>query len=188
MAGKVRAQMVDGAAQLLARRGLHATSFSEVLGLTGAPRGSLYHHFPEGKEQLIGAAVDRAGAYLLDLLEHKAGAGAEAITELFLQIWREVLSRSKMQAGCAVLAVTVAADSPKLLNHAAAVFRAWRTRLAELLENGGLSRAKAAPFAATLIAASEGAVVLARAEQSMEPFELVSAQLLSQVRAMVRRR
>jgi TetR/AcrR family transcriptional regulator, lmrAB and yxaGH operons repressor len=185
MAGKVRAQMVEGAVQILARKGLQAASFSEVIGLTGAPRGSLYHHFPEGKNELIGAAVDLAGARALELLRQKAGAGAVEITEYFLHIWRVILSRSKLQAGCAVLAVTVAADSPELLNHAASAFRSWRVLIAELLEQGGLSGRRAARFAATLVAASEGAVVLARAEQSMEPFELVSEELLAQVRSLL---
>jgi len=185
MAGKVRAKMVEGAAQILARRGLQRASFSEVIGLTGAPRGSLYHHFPEGKNELVGAAVDLAGARALELLRQKAGAGAVEITEYFLHIWREILSRSKLQAGCAVLAVTVAAESPELLSHAAAAFRSWRALIAELLERGGLERRHAARFAATLVAASEGAVVLARAEQSMEPFELVSEQLLDQIRRML---
>src|SRR5262249_36008540 len=84
-------------------------------------------------------------------------------------------------AGCAVLAVTVAADSEDLLQRAGAVFRAWRGRLAELLEQGGLAPQAARQFAATLVAASEGAVVLSRGEQSMEPFDLVAEQLLDQV-------
>jgi hypothetical protein len=61
------------------------------------------------------------------------------------------------------------------------VFRTWRQRLAELLKEGGLEEQDAARFAAILIAATEGAVVLSRAELSMEPFELVAEQLLSQV-------
>jgi hypothetical protein len=64
--------------------------------------------------------------------------------------------------------VTVATDSPELLDRAAGIFRAWRGRLAELLEQGGLAAPDAARFAATLVAASEGAVVLSRAEQSMD--------------------
>ncbi|MGH2514126.1 MAG: TetR/AcrR family transcriptional regulator, partial [Ktedonobacterales bacterium] len=73
-----------------------------------------------------------------------------------------------------------------LLQHAGAVFRAWRGQLAELFEHGGLSAKDAAQFAATLVAASEGAVVLSRAEQSLEPFDLVAEQLLEQVRKMAK--
>jgi AcrR family transcriptional regulator len=180
MAGDTRARMVAGAARLLAERGLQETSFSEVLDLTGAPRGSIYHHFPEGKDQLIASAIDLAGAHAIALIDRSAGTSAEEVTAHFLGMWREVLVRSHYTAGCSVLAVTIATDSSDLLDHAAKVFRGWRLRLAELLSAGGLTDADAARFAAVLIAGTEGAVVLSRAEQSMEPFELVADLLSSQ--------
>lgn len=181
-----RERMIEGALLLLAQRGLQATSFSEVLELTGAPRGSIYHHFPLGKDQLISAAVDLAGAQALTVLENLGGASAEEITAGYLGLWRELLSRSQFGTGCAVLAVTVATDSRDLLQHAGAAFRAWRGKLAELLEQGGLPESEAMRFAATLVAACEGAVVLSRAEQRMEPFDLIAESLLEQVRTLVR--
>jgi TetR/AcrR family transcriptional repressor of lmrAB and yxaGH operons len=184
MARGVRERMVASAVDLLARRGLQATSFSEVLEHSGAPRGSVYHHFPDGKEQLIGSALDAAGGRAIELLGQKAGGSAEEITAWFLHIWREVLIRGKFEARCDVLAVAVAADSPELLGQTARVFRTWRRRLAELLEQGGLRAVDAQRFAAVLVASSEGAVVLARAELSLEPFDLVAEQLVHQVRAL----
>jgi TetR/AcrR family transcriptional repressor of lmrAB and yxaGH operons len=180
----VRARMVASAADLLARRGLQATSLSEVLEQSGAPRGSVYHHFPDGKNQLSASALDLAGDRAIELLDRKAGAPANEVAAWFLHIWREVLIRSNFDAGCAVLAVTVAADSPELRDHAAGIFRTWRHRLAELLEQGGLDSRDAARFAATLIASSEGAVALSRAERSVEPFDLVAEQLLEQARGL----
>lgn len=176
--------MVEGAAKLLAQRGLQATSFSEVLASTGAPRGSVYHHFPEGKDQLVEAALDLAGAQMRGFLDRIAGGTAEEITEHFLRLWRTILTTSGFASGCAVLAVTVAAESADLLAHAGTVFRSWRTRLAELLEQGGLAAPAAAAFATTLIAACEGAVVLCRAERSTEPLDQVAGQLGAHVRAM----
>ena len=184
MAKGVRERMVASAVSLLARRGLQSTSFSEVLEDSGAPRGSVYHHFPGGKDQMIGSALDVAGDRAIELLDRKAGAPAEEIATWFLHIWREVLIRGKFEAGCAVLAVAVAAGSPELLDQTARVFRTWRQRLAELLVQGGLQAADAARFAAVLVASSEGAVVLARAEQSLEPFDLVAEQLVDQVRTL----
>jgi TetR/AcrR family transcriptional repressor of lmrAB and yxaGH operons len=181
MATDTRAKMVAGAARLLAQRGLQETSFSEVLELTGAPRGSIYHHFPDGKDQLIASAVDVAGAHAIALIDRSDGKTAAEVTTYFIGMWREVLVRSNYTAGCSVLAVTIATDSPDLLAHAATVFRNWRMRLAELLQHGGLDDADAARFAAILIASTEGAVVLSRAEQSMEPFELVADQLVQQI-------
>jgi AcrR family transcriptional regulator len=186
MARGMRERMVASAVDLLARRGLQSTSFSEVLERSGAPRGSIYHHFPDGKDQMVGAALDAAGGRAIELLDRKAGAPAEEVATWFLHIWREVLIRGRFEAGCAVLAVAVAADSPELLEQTARVFRTWRGRLAELLEQGGLRADDAQRFAALLVASSEGAVVLARAEQSLEPFDLVADQLLDQVRALAR--
>lgn len=184
MAGDVRGRMVEGAAILLAKQGLQATSFTEVLKAAGAPRGSIYHHFPDGKDQLVAAALDLAAARMLAGLDRLTGASVEEITAYLLRVWRAVLTRSNLEAGCAVVAVTVAADSPALLDQAAGVFRAWRRRLAELLEQAGLAPEVAARFAAALVAATEGAVVLSRAEQSLEPFELVGEQLLEEARRL----
>ncbi len=186
MAGKVRDQMVEGAMALLGRRGLQATSFSEVLAATGAPRGSLYHHFPGGKDQLVAAAVDLAGEQLAGAMASVSGAPPDAVVERFLAIWRAVLTRSNCESGCAVLAVTVASDSAELLSHATAVFRAWREMLSALLQEGGVPAAQARSFAMVLIASAEGAVVLSRADQSMEAFEAVAAQLSAQAKGLKR--
>src|ERR1700680_548024 len=150
--------MIEGAVKLLALHGLQATSFSEVLEMTGAPRGSIYHHFPEGKDQLIAAAVALAGSRALEPLDPPGGrAPPEAVATFFLGMWRRLLSNTHFDAGCAVLAVTIATDSRELLDHAGDVFRSWRGRLAELFQQGGLAPGDAQQLAATLVAASEGA-------------------------------
>ncbi|WP_448059072.1 TetR/AcrR family transcriptional regulator [Cellulomonas hominis] len=186
MTGEVRQRMVEGAARLLAERGLQGTSFTEVLQLTGAPRGSIYHHFPHGKDQLVGAALGLAGERALAGLDGPADATAEQVATQFLDLWRALLTRAHFEVGCAVLAVTVAAPDPALLEQAATVFRTWREGLARRFEHAGLEHRVAAALATTLVAASEGAVVLSRAERSTEPFDLVAQQMLDQVRAASR--
>ena len=174
-----RRKMIESAVTLLAVRGLQRTSFSDVLERSGAPRGSIYHHFPEGKDQLVDAAIELAGDRALGVLDAVDGAPPIEVTRYFLDLWRQVLVRSNLRAGCAVLAVTVATDSPDLLDHAAAIFRAWRGRLAELYERGGIDPSAAIRLATTVVAASEGAVVISRAERRLEPFELVVEELLA---------
>ncbi len=173
-----RRNMIEGAVTLLALQGLEGTAFSDVLERSGAPRGSIYHHFPNGKDQLVRAAIELAGERALGVLDQLHGSPPKAVTEAFLDFWRAVLVRSNLRAGCAVLAVTVATDSPDLLDQSASVFRAWRGRITELLVEGGMEGDAAARLAATLVAASEGAVVISRAERSLQPFELVAAELL----------
>jgi TetR/AcrR family transcriptional repressor of lmrAB and yxaGH operons len=181
VAGEVRARMVDGAIALLASRGLEGTSFSEVLELTGTPRGSIYHHFPGGKDELVGAAVDGALHRVLDLMEVKAGASAVEVTEFFLSAWRATLTSSDFSAGCALVAVAVATESPALRRKTAAAFITWRDQLARLLEQGGLGRVKAEQHAALLLAGSEGAVVISRATGDLSAFDSAAAALVEGV-------
>jgi TetR/AcrR family transcriptional regulator, lmrAB and yxaGH operons repressor len=188
MARSVREQMVDSAIILLATRGLDGTSFSEVLGASGAPRGSIYHHFPGGKDELIAAAIEVAGGRAVALLRGLEGRSPEEIVDGFFAMWRAVLERSRFSAGCSVLAVTVAGssgssgDAGGLLGAAGRVFRSWQSALTEVLAAGGVPAAAAEPFATLLIAASEGAVALSRAEQSYEPFDAVHQVLREQAR------
>lgn len=177
MAADTRKKMVAGAVRLLAERGLQETSFSEVLALTGAPRGSIYHHFPGGKDELVGVAIDAAGDHSIALMASFEGLNVVEVTARFVEMWRGVLVQSNFAAGCSVLAVTISTDSVDLLDRASAIFRNWRHRLAEVLTTAGLTQGDASRFAALLIAATEGGVVMSRAERSLDPFELVAADL-----------
>lgn len=180
--------MIERTAVLLAKKGLQGTSFSEVLEASGAPRGSLYHHFPNGKDELVLAALGVAGRQAMTVLDQLTGRSAPEVAAAFIALWRAVLDKSRFSAGCAVAAVTVAADSPALLEQAAKVFREWHSRLAELLAAGGIEAGRALSLSATLIAACEGAVVLARAEMSFEPFDLIAAEQLAAIRGASKRR
>src|SRR5580658_1000041 len=122
--GAVRARMVEGAVRLLATRGVEGTSFAEVLEATGSPRGSVYYHFPGGKPELLHAALDLAGEHGLAAMEATRGEPAVTVVERFLSLWRQLLEYSNLTAGCAVVAVTVAAGDDGLIDHAGAVFRA----------------------------------------------------------------
>jgi TetR/AcrR family transcriptional repressor of lmrAB and yxaGH operons len=188
LAGNIKQTMIERTAVLLAKKGLQGASFSEILQASGAPRGSLYHHFPGGKDELVLAALEHAGAQALGLFDRLSGKPAREIAEAFLSLWRSVLARSEFSAGCAVVAVTVAAESEVLRARSAEILRSWREKLATLFAEGGMPRKKARAVAASLVAACEGAVILARAEQSFEPFDLVAAEQIAMVEAATKSR
>jgi TetR/AcrR family transcriptional repressor of lmrAB and yxaGH operons len=179
--GAVRSRMVEGAVRLLATKGVEGTSFAEVLETTDSPRGSVYHHFPGGKPELLHAALDLASERGLAAMYATRGQPAAVVIEQFLALWRGLLDYSGLTAGCAVVAVTVAADDDDLLDHAGTIFRTWTELLTGLCEAGGMDTKSARSFAVTVIAATEGAVALCRAERSLEPFEDVHSVLMSLV-------
>jgi AcrR family transcriptional regulator len=170
----VRDRMIDGTIELLASQGLQGTSFTEIIANTKTPRGSIYHHFPSGKDQLVEAAIERVASRTLRALSKNGPLSADQVAQRFIDMWRTVLLASRFGSGCSIVAVTVAADTPSLSASVGEIFGSWRADLASLLVTGGLDPDDAEEYSATLIAACEGAVVLSRAERSIEPFDLVA--------------
>ena len=86
MTSDVKQRMIEKAVVLLARKGLQGASFSEVLEASGAPRGSLYHHFPGGKSELVLAGMNEAVRRALIALEALKGQSADKVAEAFTAI------------------------------------------------------------------------------------------------------
>jgi TetR/AcrR family transcriptional repressor of lmrAB and yxaGH operons len=169
--------MVRSAVVQLAKHGLQGASFAEVLAHANAPRGSVYHHFPGGKHELVTDAIAYMGTEAINILDALDGSSIDGVIDGFVAMWQAVLERSDFAAGCSIVGVTVTADSDELLDRTAEVFQRWRSRLAEILKKAGLSLPNARAFATMMIASAEGAVVLARAERNLAPLDTVSAQL-----------
>ncbi|NOJ49856.1 TetR/AcrR family transcriptional regulator [Bradyrhizobium archetypum] len=193
MTSDTRAKMVAGAADLFSRRGVNATSMREVVRHTGTPRGSIGHHFPRGKLQLIEDAVVFAGKQVSGPLAHLTETrGAIAGLRTFIALWRQTLERTKFQAGCPVLAVAVEqyvndatdkggepdeAAQQHLLDLADGIFADWQRIMFAALRREGVAPARARRLAALVIAATEGTVALCRAARSAQPLDDVRQEL-----------
>ncbi|MFF0286728.1 TetR/AcrR family transcriptional regulator [Streptomyces sp. NPDC005262] len=175
-----RDRMVVSAAALLREYGASATSIDRVLAHSGAPRGSVYHHFPGGRAQLIDEAVALAGDFVAGLIETatRADDAVEAI-DAFFALWRDRLVDSDFRAGCPVVAVAVETndDAPRLARSAAAVFARWQQGLAALFLRHGLPEERCRRLAAFIIAALEGAVIMCRVERSTAPLEATALEI-----------
>jgi TetR/AcrR family transcriptional repressor of lmrAB and yxaGH operons len=176
--GDARRRMAVGAARLLAQRGLDGTSFAEVLALTGTSRGSTYHHFPGGKQEMVQAALDAASEHAMAVMEPVRGKPPAEVVQRFVAMWAELLDRTEFASGCAILAVTVAAEEPELIDYTGRIFRDWTAHLAALFGAGGLDAERAHQLATLAIAATEGAVALSRAQRSREPLDTVGEFLV----------
>ena len=178
-----RRQLVAGAADMIRRRGLNATSIREVAKHAGTPLGSTYHYFPGGKRQLATEAVRFAGDTVARMLGKRLEAGPVDGLRAFLGLWREILTSTDFHAGCPVLAVSIeeAADGERhaVLTAAAEVFAGWETMLAGSLREHGAGSPEAEQLATLVVAATEGAVVMCRAQRSTQPLDRVAAQLES---------
>jgi AcrR family transcriptional regulator len=181
-----RELMVRSAIELLRERGYAGTSFGDVIAHSGAPRGSIYHHFPGGKEQLVAEAVRRYATITLAAIDHAAESGSSVDTvRLFLDTVRSGLRASDFRSGCAIAGVVLdlTADEAALLQLTAESFRAWRSRLAAAFRKDGASEAQARRLGTLVVAAVEGALILARAERDVTPVTDIAHELEAHVRA-----
>jgi AcrR family transcriptional regulator len=175
-----RDRLVMGAADMISRRGLNATSVRELAKHSGAPLGSTYHYFPGGKQQVATEAVRFAGDVVSRALAAELRAGPVAGLRAFLRLWRDVVVRSDFRAGCPVLAVSV--EEPHdgetaALEAADTVFKQWESLLARSLREHGATRKDADQVATLIVAAVEGTVAMCRAARSAEPLDRVATQL-----------
>ncbi len=176
-----RQKMIETAAVVMRERGVEATSFSEVLSRSGAPRGSIYHHFPGGKAQLIEEATRYAGDFTAAGLIAALGEDDPvAAVTAFCSGWTKILRKTDFNAGCPVVAAALEGEhTPGAREAAAAAFLHWETLLTNAIETHAGSRERAHSLATLVIAAVEGAVVLSRAARSTAPLERVAGEMQS---------
>lgn len=186
MAPDTRQRMLDSAVELFRQHGYNGTGFREVVAHSGAPRGSIYHHFPGGKAQLGAEALGRAGEFIDDKIK-AAGAKGEFVAafEAFWAWWIDYVESSGFRAGCPVAGVAAEThpEAAELSQAAAAAFERWQATLRRALRYSGMSADDAADFATLILSALEGATLLARAEGGPEPLERVGRRLALILRA-----
>lgn len=178
--GQTKQRMLDSAVALLRERGAAGVSVDAVLAHSGAPRGSVYHHFPGGRNELILEAVDQAGTLIASLIDEatKEGDPPQALAK-FVEFWKLALLETDYLAGCPVVALAV--DSRQGIQEAAdlvrEIFTLWQRKLTELLVANGTPELRARRLSTLAIAAIEGAIILCRAHRDAGPLDDVLAEI-----------
>jgi len=177
--GATRTKMLVSAVEVLRERGAAGVTIDEVLARSGAPRGSVYHHFPGGRSQILREALNFAGDEITASIDEAAGESATVLLRRFVQLWEDALTESDYTAGCPVLAAAVGSgeDEQQLTAVAADIFSRWREASKQAYIRDGFEPAEATSLADTTIAAIEGAAVLSRSVRSLEPLYDVAHQL-----------
>lgn len=172
--------MVRSAALLLREEGVHGTSFPKVLEHANAPRGSLGHHFPGGKREMIVDAVTWSGGLATRAMRtaQERGDSAQAIVAGVIAFYRAALEPSQFRATCPVGAVANEAfDDVELRAAVTGVFGDWRSALVAALTAEGRDDELAAELADLAIASVEGALMLCRVDRSSAALDRVASAL-----------
>lgn len=181
-----RTAMVGAATRLLAERGATAAGLQDIVAVAGAPRGSIYHHFPEGKDELLSAAVDTTGSAVAAAVTAacaEAADPADAVARV-ARLFRAGPEASGWTMGCPVAAAATGGDhqGARVRDAVGRAFGAWVDTLAAGLAARGMPADRAAPFAAAVVAALEGALLLSRGTRSSDGYDAVTAMLVAAAR------
>jgi AcrR family transcriptional regulator len=188
--GKVRdsrARAVEGAERLFRTQGYAATGLTQILEVSGAPKGSFYFHFPGGKQQLAREVLDVYGARVL--------AGMRALAAKYSDPAGFILALCKAMAkemeatdwtlGCAAqnLAIELAPGDREFADALAQTFAGWTSVITDAIKAAYHSRSVAERRATAILAALEGAKTLARSTRSAAPFDAVIDMVVPELRA-----
>jgi AcrR family transcriptional regulator len=186
-----RARMVRSAATLMRERGIHGVGLREVVAHSGGPRGSLGRYFPGGKTQLMTEAIDVGLAELFEEVD-RALTEAETFPDaigVIVAPWRRLLVDHDFALGCPLAATVVdAADNDDLRVHVSELLDRWQASVAGVYVKFGDSPAGADEQSTVLLAALEGALILARARRGTEPLDTVERYFASRAPDPRRRR
>jgi AcrR family transcriptional regulator len=168
-----KGKTLAAAAKLFRQQGYHGTALHDILAAGGSPRGSLYFHFPKGKEEIGEAALTLAGEAVRQAIAHAAETSANA--EIFLtRVARGMasdLEKSGYKEGCpiATTALETAAQSEVLGAATRDAFQKWELEIKRGLERFDMKSDKADLVATLVLSQLEGALLLARTYRSLEP-------------------
>lgn len=168
-----KARLAESMLELIQTSGYSGTGLNAVIEHAGAPKGSVYFHFPDGKEGLGGAAVDLAAAQFQALIGETAASAARPAlaARAAIEALAAIVSESDYRLGCPVSVVTLemGAESDRLRQACASAFESWIAPTSALLEAGGLDAEGARSLATVVVSMIEGAVIVSRAMRSTQP-------------------
>jgi AcrR family transcriptional regulator len=178
-----RERMVRSAAQLIRHKGVSGTGMREIVTEADAPRGSLQHYFPGGKEELVSDALlwmgDVAARRTKRCLSELESRTPSALLASIVDTWRRDLTNEEFSAGCPLVAAAAdtAATSERLRQVLGRAFDGWLEPLSESLVDLGVPIDRSDNLAIVIIAALEGAIILARIRRDLTPFDALVLEL-----------
>ncbi len=190
MAHGTRERFLTATAKLLQERGYRGTSLNDILTESGAPRGSLYYHFPGGKEELAREAtqleVRRISDYLATAFRESAGP-VEAV-RAYVEGAREHTRSGGFLLGCPVAPLIL--DAPEVSSSIRAICQEavedWHGLIRDGIAASGIPVERADALATLILTSVEGALILARSRREPEPLDTVADELAAAVSTALR--
>jgi TetR/AcrR family transcriptional repressor of lmrAB and yxaGH operons len=176
-----RDQIILATITLLEKQGYPATGLNEIVKTSGAPKGSLYHYFPDGKEQIVSEAVLYAGQILVQRMRAELAKYENPIQALYeyLQRLASKVEEKHFTAGnpLTIVAVEAAGSSERISSACQEVYAQIENVLQDKMISCGMTETKAFEQARLTLASLEGCIILSRVYRSADPLRTLAGHL-----------
>lgn len=172
-------KLIKTTADVIQSKGYFGTGINKILEITKVPKGSLYHHFPKGKDDLICEAIKYSGKVELEKYSTLA-SGKNSAEEVFIAIIDNLVDQllnSNFEKGCpiATVALEVSTNNEKIRTVCSDVFNLMQGRLAAFLRLANESNAH--QKAKTFLTFLEGAYILTKVHKNVAHLENMKEQI-----------
>ena len=176
-----RDQLIDTTCELMETQGFHATGLNQIIAESGAPKGSLYYYFPEGKEELATEAIERSSSVIEARIRGMMAKEDDPVTAVtnFINALAKHVEASGYRAGGPITAIALesASTNNQLREACHRAYQSWQDAFTAKLRQGGYSEAGARRLGALIIAALEGGIILSRSQRSQQPLRDVAEEV-----------
>src|SRR5262249_42867479 len=163
-----REGLIDAAVELFRARGYEGVGVAELLEKSGAPRGSLYFHFPGGKEEIGVEAVRRVGVSVAGQFRdlHESGVDMETFIERVFKQTAKTVKDREFEASCPIAATAagLGKHNPQLAAAVRDMFASWEHEVTVAAVARGMSPKNAGEFATAMLTCIEGALIVSKAQ------------------------
>jgi TetR/AcrR family transcriptional repressor of lmrAB and yxaGH operons len=179
--GNTKEKFIETASRLFEVKGYNATGLNEILAESGAPKGSLYYHFPKGKEQLALEAINSAGEKIKFNLQRNLESSEDPGKALIFNI--ECLAtviddeQKTRDMSISLIALETYLTSESLRKACEEIFDSLENIYAEKLIKSGMNTDKAYELGRVIGAMIEGAIVLSLTKKTGNPLRLIAKQI-----------
>ncbi len=194
---QTRRFIIEKAAILFNQKGFNGTSMSDIMKATGMSKGGIYGNFKRDgldkngvKEEIAIAAFEHAVEKVYGEIGKRTKVIENATDKLkaVVYFYKERVLNPPVEGGCPIQNTAIEADSnhPFLKEKVYNAINEWHRRVVRTIGKG-IERGEISPgvdpdeFATLFIGTIEGGIMLSRVRESMEPFEIMSRQLLKMI-------
>ncbi|WP_257351117.1 TetR/AcrR family transcriptional regulator [Pseudalkalibacillus decolorationis] len=180
-----RTRLIEATFNLIEQQGYHGTGLNQIIKESGAPKGSLYYYFPDGKEQLVSEAIELYGQALAERIRgvlKNADNPAEIIKLIFTNFAKKLDASGCTKSGSfATIVLETSNTSERLRKACNRMYDSCSASYTEMFMTHGFSEKRATQIATLITTSMEGAIILCRAKQSSEPLIQIAEELKSYI-------